>query len=143
TLADTTLGDALLAPTRIYIKPVLDLIRECSVHALAHITGGGLLENIPRVLPKGTVAVLDAKAWEMPPVFHWPQRAGNAGGMDMSGTFSCACGRVACAPAKDAATALACRGQAGEAAPVIGRTDSGNAEQPTVVINCALWAPAG
>ena len=135
TLADTTLGDALLAPTRIYIKPVLDLIRECSVHALAHITGGGLLENIPRVLPKGTVAVLDAKAWEMPPVFHWLQRQGNVAAMEMYRTFNCGIGMVACVPAKDADNALAILRQAGETATVIGRIDKGNEEQPSVVIN--------
>src|SRR5690554_7008259 len=73
---DSTLADALMAPTRIYVKNLLQLIREVDVRALCHITGGGLPENIPRVLPAGTVAAIDTHSWELPPVFQWLQDAG-------------------------------------------------------------------
>ena len=76
-LGDTTLANALLEPTRIYVKPVLKLIKECEIHALSHITGGGFWENIPRVLPANTQAVIDEQSWQWPAVFSWLQQAGN------------------------------------------------------------------
>ncbi|MFA7260170.1 MAG: phosphoribosylformylglycinamidine cyclo-ligase, partial [Aeromonas bestiarum] len=75
-LGDTTLANALLEPTRIYVKPVLKLIKECEIHALSHITGGGFWENIPRVLPANTQAVIDEQSWQWPAVFSWLQQAG-------------------------------------------------------------------
>ncbi|WP_235663497.1 phosphoribosylformylglycinamidine cyclo-ligase, partial [Aeromonas caviae] len=74
-LGETTLANALLEPTRIYVKPVLKLIKECEIHALSHITGGGFWENIPRVLPANTQAVIDEQSWQWPAVFSWLQQA--------------------------------------------------------------------
>ena len=71
-----SLGDALMAPTRIYVKNLLQLVREVDVRALSHITGGGLPENIPRVLPDGMVAAIDTDSWQLPPVFQWLKDAG-------------------------------------------------------------------
>lgn len=88
----TTLAEALMAPTQIYNKPLLALQREIKPHALAHITGGGLLENIPRVLPSGCSAVLDKQSWELPPVFQWLSDAGGVAGSEMHRTFNCGIG---------------------------------------------------
>ena len=81
-----------MAPTRIYVKNLLKLIREVDVRALSHITGGGLPENIPRVLPKGTIAALDTQSWELPPVFQWLQNAGGVAQEEMYRTFNCGIG---------------------------------------------------
>src|SRR5699024_6276373 len=78
-----SLADALLEPTRIYVKPVLQLIRTLPVHALSHITGGGLLENVPRVLPDGCRARIDTRSWTRPAVFDWLQRSGNIDAHEM------------------------------------------------------------
>lgn len=86
------LGHALLEPTRIYVKPLLALIKEITVKGMAHITGGGLLENIPRVLPDNTVAVLDQSAWTLPPVFEWLMAKGNVTEHEMYRTFNCGIG---------------------------------------------------
>ena len=88
----TTLAEALMAPTQIYNKPLLALQREIKPHALAHITGGGLLENIPRVLPSGCSAVLDKQSWELPPVFQWLSDAGGVAESEMHRTFNCGIG---------------------------------------------------
>ncbi|HHY0818978.1 TPA: phosphoribosylformylglycinamidine cyclo-ligase, partial [Klebsiella pneumoniae] len=88
-LGDTTLANALLEPTRIYVKPVLKLIKECEIHALSHITGGGFWENIPRVLPANTQAVIDEQSWQWPAVFSWLQQAGNVTRHEMYRTFNC------------------------------------------------------
>ena len=88
----TTLAEALMAPTRIYNKPLLALQREIKPHALAHITGGGLLENIPRVLPSGCSAVLDKQSWGLPPVFQWLSDAGGVAESEMHRTFNCGIG---------------------------------------------------
>ena len=97
----TTLADALMAPTQIYNKPLLALQREIKAHALAHITGGGLLENIPRVLPEGCSAVLDKSSWDLPPVFAWLAEAGGVAEEEMHRTFNCGVGMtVIVGPAK-------------------------------------------
>ena len=95
----TDLGRALLRPTRIYVKPVLGAVRAGTVKALAHITGGGLSENIPRVLPDGLGVTLDAGAWPLLPVFRWLKSAGGLSDADLARTFNCGIGMVAvCAP---------------------------------------------
>ncbi|TMV13375.1 phosphoribosylformylglycinamidine cyclo-ligase [Arenibacterium halophilum] len=100
------LGEALLAPTRLYVRPVLDAIRAGGVHALAHITGGGLTENLPRVLPEGMGADIDLDAWALPPVFGWMAKVGEIEPGEMLKTFNCGIGMVVvCAP--DRAEALA------------------------------------
>ncbi len=95
-LGDTTLANALLEPTRIYVKPVLKLIKECEIHALSHITGGGFWENIPRVLPANTQAVIDEQSWQWPAVFSWLQQAGNVTRHEMYRTFNCGVGMIIC-----------------------------------------------
>ncbi|MGC8121512.1 phosphoribosylformylglycinamidine cyclo-ligase [Marinobacter sp. VGCF2001] len=105
-MGDTTLADALMAPTRIYVKNLLQLIREVDVRALSHITGGGLPENIPRVLPKGTVAAIDTRSWELPPVFQWLQDAGGVAREEMYRTFNCGIGMLVCVPEDQKALAM-------------------------------------
>ena len=89
-----TLGEALICPTRIYVKNLLELSTHCSLNAIAHITGGGLLDNIPRVLPDDCSARIDLSSWEMPPVFEWLQQAGNVELNEMLRTFNCGVGMV-------------------------------------------------
>ena len=96
TLAGRSLAEWLLAPTRIYVKPLLSLCRRFDVHALAHITGGGLLENVPRVLPEGTRAVISTGAWQPAEIFDWLQRHGNVDAREMYRTFNCGIGMVVC-----------------------------------------------
>jgi len=92
--ADGTLGEELLAPTRLYVKPVLEAIRAGGVHALAHITGGGLSENLPRVLPDGLGADIDLTTWSLPPVFAWLGERGKIAQAEMLKTFNAGIGMV-------------------------------------------------
>lgn len=96
----TTLGKALLKPTKIYVKPVLNAIRQFDIHAVAHITGGGLTENLPRVLPSMSKAVIDLQSWEQPAVFQWLQENGNIEDMEMLRTFNCGIGMTLVVPAE-------------------------------------------
>ncbi len=102
----STLGACLLAPTRIYVKPLLDLIDKVNVHAMAHITGGGLLENLPRVMPDNTQANIDSSKWNRPAVFDWLQEQGNVTDHEMYRTFNCGIGMVLVVAAKDVAQTL-------------------------------------
>jgi len=104
--APVALGDALLAPTRIYVRPVLELLRGGGIDGLAHITGGGLTENIVRVLPDGLGLDIDTGAWPRPPVFDWLQNNGRIGEAEMLRTFNCGVGMVMLAPADRAADLL-------------------------------------
>ncbi|MES9966756.1 MAG: phosphoribosylformylglycinamidine cyclo-ligase [Sedimenticola sp.] len=106
-MGDTTLGEALLAPTRIYVKSLLALHEQVEIHALAHITGGGLPENLPRVLPENSKAVIDGNAWQRPEVFNWLQQQGNVVESEMLRTFNCGVGMVVCVAEADAARATA------------------------------------
>ncbi len=119
-VGDKSLADALLEPTRIYVKPVLKLIEECDIHALSHITGGGFWENIPRVLPDNTKAVIDGKSWEWPAVFSWLQTNGNVETYEMYRTFNCGVGMIIALPADQVAPALALLKAEGEQAWHIG-----------------------
>ncbi|HXV23558.1 MAG TPA: phosphoribosylformylglycinamidine cyclo-ligase [Alphaproteobacteria bacterium] len=118
-----SLGEALLTPTRIYVKSALAAAREGKVKAFAHITGGGLVENIPRVLPPGMRAALDADAWELPPVFRWLAEAGRISPEEMARTFNCGVGMVAVAAAEDAGGIVALLEGAGERVFEIGRIE--------------------
>ena len=120
------LFERLLAPTRIYVKPLLALRRALPVHALAHITGGGLTDNIPRVLPAGLEAVLERSRWHRDPVFDWLQRAGNIEAAEMYRTFNCGIGMVAIVPAEHAAAAVQLLAGQGETATVIGEVRAGS-----------------
>jgi len=95
TLGDATLGEALMRPTRIYVDALLPLVGEAGLHALAHITGGGITENLPRVLPPGHEAVVDTKRWPQPEVFDWIQRTGRIEELEMLKTFNCGIGMIA------------------------------------------------
>ena len=117
------LGHALLEPTRIYVKPLLSLFKSVEVKALAHITGGGLLENIPRVLPEGLATVIDTNAWEMPSVFKWLQEGGNVETEEMYRTFNCGIGMALVVAATDVDATIAKLEADGESAVVIGRID--------------------
>ena len=106
TCGTTSLADALIEPTQIYNKPLLALQREIRPHALAHITGGGLLENIPRILPEGCSAVLDTQSWTMPPVFQWLANAGGVSDTEMYRTFNCGVGMTLIVGASKADAAM-------------------------------------
>ena len=125
-LGDTTLGQALLAPTTIYVKPLLALFRALQVKALSHITGGGLLENLPRVLPAGCRAQIDTGSWEWPPVFQWLQQQGNVDTREMYRTFNCGVGMVVCIAEAEREAALAQLGAAGLNAWQVGRICAGD-----------------
>ena len=120
TLNDKPLGKALLEPTKIYVKSLLNLIKTVQVHALAHITGGGLTENLPRVLPEGLNASINLNAWELPDTFKWLQHNGNISQADMLTTFNCGIGMIVCVDAKDEADTLANLSQQGETVFSIG-----------------------
>ncbi len=125
-----TLGRALLTPTRIYVKSCLAAIRAGGVAAFAHITGGGLVENVPRVLPKGLHAIIDARRFPVPPVFAWLADAGGVASPEMLRTFNCGIGMVvAVKPASVAAVTAALQAQ-GETVFEIGAIEPG-AEEPT------------
>jgi phosphoribosylformylglycinamidine cyclo-ligase len=129
-----TLGEKLLTPTRIYIKSLLALLQKVDVHALAHITGGGLLENIPRVLPADCRAEIDAKSWDMPNVFQWLQQAGNVQQNEMYRTFNCGVGMVLAIAANDVDTTLKLLQTEGEDAFVIGKiVTSDSADQISIL----------
>ena len=133
-LAGKALGDQLLAPTRIYVKSVLELIEKVDVHAIAHLTGGGFWENIPRVLPDNTKAVIDEKSWEWQPVFKWLQEKGNIDSYEMYRTFNCGVGMVIALPQADVEKALNLLCQAGENAWLIGQIESLNPGEKQVII---------
>ncbi len=118
-----TLGDLLLAPTRIYVKPVLELMRTVPIHAMAHITGGGLPENLPRVLPVGTQAVIDRDSWQLPPIFAWLQAQGRVAETEMRRTFNCGVGLILCVPATMATLACQRLSELGETAWILGQLE--------------------
>ncbi|QEL56325.1 phosphoribosylformylglycinamidine cyclo-ligase [Chromobacterium paludis] len=109
-----TLREAVIAPTRIYVKPLLKLMETLPVKGMAHITGGGITENTPRVLPDNTVAQIDAKSWELPKLFQWLQREGNVDIQEMYRTFNCGVGMVVVVAPEHAESAMALLREAGE-----------------------------
>jgi phosphoribosylformylglycinamidine cyclo-ligase len=118
-----TIGEELLTPTRIYVRPVLKTIKRCRVHAMAHITGGGLIENIPRVLPRGVKAVIDLNSWKVPPIFELIQKRGNVDQLEMLKTFNCGIGFVLIVPARSEKNVLRTLKASGERPLVIGRIE--------------------
>lgn len=125
------LAQALLAPTKIYVKSLLNLIQQIEVKAMAHITGGGLLENIPRVLPDFTQANIDTTTWQMPAIFEWLQAQGNIAKEEMWRTFNCGIGMVLCVNQNDVDKALS---HLGEDAQVIGQISQSKEQTPKVVM---------
>lgn len=133
-LAGKPLVDHLLEPTRIYVKSVLALMAEQPIHAISHITGGGFWENIPRVLPEGTKAVIDGSSWQWPTVFNWLQEAGNIETREMYRTFNCGVGLVIAVPEANKDAVVAKLQAEGENAWVIGHIEAAHAGDELVVI---------
>ncbi|ASP40367.1 phosphoribosylformylglycinamidine cyclo-ligase [Bacterioplanes sanyensis] len=119
-----SIADALMAPTRIYVRSVLKLINASDVHALSHITGGGFQENIPRVLPDGCKAVIDTNSWQWPAVFNWLQQQGNVATAEMFRTFNCGVGMIIAVPEDKADAAVALLNAEGEQSWIIGELAS-------------------
>ena len=135
TLDGQPLTELLMAPTRIYVKPLLELIRETgAVKAMAHITGGGLLENIPRVLPEGAAASIDLTSWKRPAVFDWLQQQGNVDEKEMHRVLNCGVGMVVCVAADQADRAMAVLTKAGESPWVIGTIEAAQQAGELVVL---------
>jgi phosphoribosylformylglycinamidine cyclo-ligase len=114
-----------MAPTRIYVKPLLELAATVEVHGLAHVTGGGLTDNIPRVLPDGLGARLDATAWQRAPVWDWIRTSGRISDAEMHRTFNCGIGMVVVLAPSEVDAALGLLRAAGEQASVIGEVVMG------------------
>ena len=109
-----TLRQAVIAPTRLYVKPILAALEKFEIKGMAHITGGGLTENIPRVLPENCVAQIDAQSWPLPKLFQWLQQAGNVERQEMYRTFNCGIGMVVIVPADQAEAVQAFLAEQGE-----------------------------
>lgn len=131
-IGGVTLADALMAPTRIYVKQLLKLADAVNVKGLAHITGGGITENLPRVLPPHYRAVIDTKAWRRPAVFDWLQENGGVDAREMYRTFNCGIGMCVIVGPDDVARAKALLEAEGEAVSVIGRIEAGDLEESCV-----------
>ena len=131
-IAGTTLAEALMMPTRIYVKSILEALKTVSIHALSHITGGGLLENIPRVLPNNTKAVINSASWELPEIFKWLQEQGNVENSEMHRTFNCGIGMVVCVPPEEVEKAVSLFESLGETVSLIGQIQHSDEEEPSV-----------
>lgn len=132
-LGGKTLGDALLAPTKIYVKPVLKLLETVSVRGISHITGGGFYENIPRSIPKGLCAVIDRRAVRVLPVFDLIAKEGNISERDMFNTFNMGVGMSIVVPGNEADTALSLLHEAGEDAYIIGKIEENGNERIRII----------
>ena len=132
---ERTLADCIMAPTRIYVKPLLALMQSMTIKGMAHITGGGITENVPRVLPANVVAAIDSHAWQMPKLFHWLQEQGNVAPQEMYRTFNCGIGMVIIVAAHDVEQTCAQLNAAGEIAWEIGVIETSHASLPSVVIS--------
>ena len=133
--ADGTLGEALLEPTRIYVKAILDLLNQgIELQAISHITGGGLLENIPRVLPGQTAAVINAHSWTQPELFQWLQKAGKVDPYEMYRTFNCGVGMVICVNESEVDETLSILKQNEQSAWVLGHIEDLGQRKEQVII---------
>ncbi len=128
------LSDVLMAPTRLYVKPILALIQAMEVKGLVHITGGGLVENIPRVLADNLTAVLDAKSWTMPPLFQWLQQHGGVADAEMHRVFNCGIGMTVIVAKENADAAMAQLQAAGETVYRIGEIRAREEGQAQTVV---------
>jgi phosphoribosylformylglycinamidine cyclo-ligase len=129
-----TLGEALLAPTRIYVRPVLAAMGTVRIKGLAHITGGGLVENVPRVLPSNVKAVLAKSAWPRPQLFGWLQRSGNVAEAEMHRVFNCGIGMVVIVAAEDAGRAQQALEGEGESVFRIGEIRARAGDEPQTLV---------
>jgi len=114
----------LLEPTRIYVAAIKQLFENCDVKALSHITGGGLTENLPRVIPDNVQVNIETQSWELPAIFKWLQNEGNIEAEEMFRTFNCGVGMVVCVAGKDRDAAIQCLKTSGETAWEIGNVEA-------------------
>lgn len=126
------LGNTLITPTRIYVKSILHLLKAVPIKAIAHITGGGITENVPRVLPHYVSAIIDKSSWQLPAIFHWLQDKGQITEQEMFRTFNCGVGLIICVAPENAALTLAHLEQLGEQAWEIGKIIANEEEEPVV-----------
>lgn len=126
---ERTLADCIMAPTRIYVKPLLALMQTLTIKGMAHITGGGLTENVPRVLPGNVVADIDSTTWDTPKLFAWLREQGNVAPQEMFRTFNCGIGMVVIVSKEDAAKAISQLAAAGERAWQIGLIRARNGDE--------------
>ena len=129
-----SIGEVLLTPTEIYVKAIQALKGHATVHALAHITGGGIVENLPRVLPDNAQAVINMSAWQRPEIFKWLQKQGNIKESEMVRTFNCGVGMIVCVPAQDCEKALAILNKHNKGAFELGYIRSADAGAAPVVL---------
>ncbi len=129
---NTTLVQTLLKPTRIYVKPILHAIKQFDIHAISHITGGGLTENLPRVLPKHSRAVIDLTAWERPAIFDWLQKEGNIEDAEMLRTFNCGIGMTVVVPEQYVEDLINAMRLDDIGAWPIGHIEAGDTDEPCV-----------
>ncbi len=132
-LAGKLLADHLMAPTRIYVKPLLQLQKELPIHAMAHITGGGLPENLPRVIPNGCRAIINSNSWEIPAIFRFLQEQGNIDAFELYRTFNCGIGMVLCVAPSQQTQVLQRLTELGEQCIVIGHIEMSDNDGQTVV----------
>jgi phosphoribosylformylglycinamidine cyclo-ligase len=138
TFGNSTLGATLLAPTEIYVKAMHTLMAQIPVHGMAHITGGGIVENLPRVMPDFTKAIIDSDAWVRPAIFDWLQLKGNIAPKEMLRTFNSGIGMIVCIAAENATRALQILQPMTRGALVIGRVEQSDEQSPSVVVTGKL-----
>lgn len=130
-----TLRQAIIAPTRLYVKPILEALKQFTIKGMAHITGGGISENVPRILPENTVAAIDSQSWPLPKLFQWLQQAGNVEIQEMYRTFNCGIGMVLVVNAEDADAIQKFLQQQGETVYQIGRIRTRQGDEHQTQIN--------
>lgn len=130
-----TLRQAIITPTRLYVKPILAALKQFTIKGMAHITGGGISENVPRILPENTVAAIDSQSWPLPKLFQWLQQAGNVEIQEMYRTFNCGIGMVLVVNAEDADAIQKFLQQQGETVYQIGRIRSRQSDEHQTQIN--------
>ena len=130
-----TLRQAIIAPTRLYVKPILAALKQFTIKGMAHITGGGISENVPRILPENTVAAIDSQSWPLPKLFQWLQQAGNVETQEMYRTFNCGIGMVLVVSAEDADVIQKFLQQQGETVYQIGRIRSRQGDEHQTQVN--------
>ena len=130
-----TLRQAIIAPTRLYVKPILAALKQFTIKGMAHITGGGISENVPRILPENTVAAIDSQSWPLPKLFQWLQQAGNVEIQEMYRTFNCGIGMVLVVNAEDADAIQKFLQQQDETVYQIGRIRSRQEDEHQTQIN--------
>jgi len=132
--ASNEMQQAIISPTRIYVKSILKLLQTIEIHAIAHITGGGITENLPRILPASTQAIIDLNSWKYPKVFEWLQLTGNINNSEMLRVFNCGVGMILALPQIQANIAIQQLSEMGENAWIIGKVESSIENLPVTYI---------